>query len=294
MVKFKEQLKAALENEIPTELLDLLPSGFQQIGTAAIISLKEELLPYKGLIGKVILERFRYIKGVWLKKGKIVGKFRKPENLEHICGDKNTEVIHSEHGIRYAFDFTQIMFAKGNTTERAHLVELIQPDEIIVDMFAGIGYFTLGIAKHSKAKRIYAIELNPVSFKYLVKNLKLNKIKEGKVIAIHGDCKDEVPKLGNEGVKADRIIMGVFPAPFKYIEAASSVIKNNPLCIDTDFSKFVEMSKMKYKYEIYGDLSPEKLREIKTKNTIVHFEGVTMGKTIEELYNKFCEKLHEI
>ncbi len=72
-------------------------------------------------------------------------------------------------------------------------------------MFAGIGYFSLGIAKHSKAKKIYSIEKNPLAYRYLKQNIVLNKIKNTEPLP--GDNRTLAGKL--EG-KADRIIMGYF------------------------------------------------------------------------------------
>jgi tRNA wybutosine-synthesizing protein 2 len=122
-------------------------------------------------------------------------------------------------------------------------------------MFAGIGYFSLPIAKHSKPKKIYSIELNPESFKYLKENIKLNHF-EDIIIPINGDCKEEVKKLSKSGVKADRVIMGVFPAPKAFIKEALTlakiegtiyhyegvVDKDKYLDLFNEFKKFAELS----------------------------------------------------
>ena len=91
-------------------------------------------------------------------------------------------------------------------------------------MFAGIGYFSLPIGKHSQAERIYCIELNSESFKYLSENIKINHL-EKKIIPINGNSKEEVIKLSNLGVRADRVIMGVFPAPLDYVREALMLTK---------------------------------------------------------------------
>ncbi len=283
-MKFRDQLKKKLHKSIPDEIIPLLPSGVQFISDVAILNLKNELLPFKKEIGNAVMELLPKSSAVWIRTGTISGQFRKPEGLEHVAGSKDTEITHSENRIRYKFDFTKIMFAKGNITERKYLPQLIQENEIIVDMFAGIGYFSLGIAKYANPKKIYAIEINPVSFNYLEENIKLNKL-TSIITPILGDCAEEVVKLGKQGIRADRIIMGVFPAPYQYIQSALSVVKPNTLDIHTKISIFLEKTAIKSHYSIYKDLNIK-------KNTVLHFEGVIMGRDFTEFYQKVQDQLH--
>ena len=223
---FKKKLKEKLDRELNQEELSILPRGYQTVGHIIIIKLNPILLEKKELIGKAYLELLPYIKSVYINLGTIQGKLREPERIEYLIGENNPIVKHKEHDIIYNFDITKIMFSKGNLNERKYLATLVKPNEIIVDMFAGIGYFSLPIARHSRVKKIYSIELNPVSYKFLVKNIKINHL-EDIVIPINGDCKSEVNKLSNEGIKVDRVIMGVFPAPREYINDALTLVKEN-------------------------------------------------------------------
>ncbi len=157
---------------------------------------------------------------------------------------------HKEHGVIYRFDFTKIMFSMGNLNERKFLSTLVKENEVIVDMFAGIGYFSLPIAKHSKPKIIYSIELNLESFKFLTENIKINHL-DDIIIPINGDSKSEVIKLSLSGVRADRVIMGVFPAPKDYIKEALTLTKES--------------------------------------GTTFHYEGVAMKENYLSLFNEFKE-----
>ncbi len=223
---FKEKLKEILKESLSEEELSLLPRGFQSIGKVMIIKLDQKLLERKELIGKTCLELIPHMKSVYLNLGKIKGKYREPENIELIAGENNPIVEHKEHGVRYRFDLTKIMFSKGNINERKLLAKMVKDGEIIVDMFAGIGYFSLPIAKNSNPDRIYSIELNPVSYEFLVENIKLNHLEEI-IIPILGDCNEEVLSLSKKGIKADRIIMGVFPAPKNFIKNALTLTKDD-------------------------------------------------------------------
>ncbi|MHA1460266.1 MAG: class I SAM-dependent methyltransferase [Promethearchaeota archaeon] len=221
---FKEKLKDSLIEILTDEELSALPRGFQTIGNVAIIKLKPILLEKKNLIAEKYLELLPKIKSVYLNSGKVKGQFRTPEKIEFLVGEDNPVVKHREHGVIYKFDFTKIMFSMGNLNERKLLATLVEEGERIVDMFAGIGYFSLPIAKHSKPAEIFSIELNPDSFKYLTENIKLNHC-EDVITPIKGDSKIEVIKLSNSGFKADRVIMGVFPAPKDFIKEALTLAK---------------------------------------------------------------------
>ncbi|MHA1786186.1 MAG: class I SAM-dependent methyltransferase [Candidatus Helarchaeota archaeon] len=222
MTKFKKKLIDKLENRIPDGLLTLLPSGFQQIGNNAILNLKPELERYKDQIADIILEEVPTIKGIYLKRGGISGMFREP-NISFIRGKNDPIIQHKEHGIVFKFDMTKIMFAKGNVSERLRFTKLVKPNEIVFDLFSGIGYFSLMIAKYCSPEKIYAFELNPISYQYLVENIKINKInKEREILKpILGDSNVEMLKIGE---KADRVIMGVLPSPRGHLKNVFKII----------------------------------------------------------------------
>ncbi|MFH1308380.1 MAG: class I SAM-dependent methyltransferase family protein [archaeon] len=211
--------KDILKEKIAIENSELLPNGFQNIGDIIILNLDPKILKNKDEIGKAILKIFPRIRTVCVRKGGIKGKYRKPQ-LEVIAGEKNTETIHLENGIYYKLDISKIMFAKGNINEKKRIAFQVKKNEVIVDMFAGIGYFTLGMAKN--AWKVYSIELNPVAYKYLKENILLNKLKNVEVIK--GDCIKEIGKLVENGIKADRVMMGYLPPPKNYLKYAFKII----------------------------------------------------------------------
>ncbi|MEM4152839.1 MAG: methyltransferase [Candidatus Pacearchaeota archaeon] len=187
---------------------------YQQIGDIVIfnkISEKE---------AQDFLKKFPRVKTICIRTGPIKGQFRKPQIRIVVSRAKKdkTITIHKEQGIFYKIDVAKLMFAKGNINERHRLAKIAKRNETVIDMFAGIGYFSLPLAK--KVKKVYAIEINPISFKYLQENIKINKLKN--VIVIKGNCAIVVPKLK---IKANRIIMGLLPSPFKYLKAAFKVAK---------------------------------------------------------------------
>jgi len=218
--KVKELLKEELKDKLSEEELSLLPSSYQKIGDILIINLKDELVRYEKKIGRILLERIPHTRTVCRKEGPILGETRKPK-IKVIAGDENTETVHKEHGILFKLDVVKIMFAKGNLNERKRIARLVRDGEIIIDMFAGIGYFSLGVAKFANPKKIFSIEINPVAFHYLHENIKLNKV-EDKIEPILGDCREIIPRLGRI---ADRVIMGLLPSCKEFLPYALDVVK---------------------------------------------------------------------
>ena len=222
-MSFKELLKEKLKDKIEIVRIEKLPSGFQKIGDIIVLNLDKSLLKYKKEIGEIVLKNFN-VRTVCNKKGRITGKFREPQ-IEVIAGDENTVTTHIENGCKYRFDISKIMFAKGNVSERVRIAKQVKNNEIIVDMFAGIGYFSIPIGVLSQAEKVYAIELNPVSFEFLKENLKINHIHN--IEAINGDNRLVIDKLVKDEIKADRVIMGYLPPPKDFLPWAFKIIKKS-------------------------------------------------------------------
>jgi len=112
------------------------------------------------------------------------------------------------------------MWSQGNKAEKERLACLVKPKETIVDMFAGIGYFSIMAAK--RAKRLFAIDINPDSIELLRRNVMLNRL-DGRVEILEGDCRKFAPLL--EGV-ADRIFMGYLFNTEKFLPYAIMMAKD--------------------------------------------------------------------
>ena len=142
------------------------------------------------------------------------GEFRE-QNVEVIWG-KDTETVHTENGIKYMLDISKLMFSSGNVNERIRMSTVAKSNEIVIDMFAGIGYFSLPFA--TSAKKVYACEKNPVAFYYLLKNIEINKFHN--VVPIFGDNRKVCPLN-----MADRVVMGYFNTE-KFLDAAFKILKD--------------------------------------------------------------------
>ncbi|WP_336362335.1 class I SAM-dependent methyltransferase [Halalkalicoccus salilacus] len=156
----------------------------------------------EGEVGGVLLELHGGADTVLAREG-ITGEHREP-SVRTVAGAGDTETIHTEHGTRYAMDLARVMFSPGNKAERARMGEVVEEGERVLDMFAGIGYFTLPMAR--AGARVTAIERNPIAFRYLLENSVLNGV-EDRIGAYRADCRDvEI------GTGIDRVVMGHYDA----------------------------------------------------------------------------------
>lgn len=219
IIKPFEQIKKDLTKKIPHKFIIKLPDKWEKVGNILTIKLLYDLENYEGVIGKKYAEVLN-CKTVLNDIGGITGELRKP-NVKIIYGSKNTETIHKENKIRYKLDPQKIMFSSGNIDERIRMSTISNNTETIVDLFAGIGYFTIPIAVGSKPKKIYAIEKNPVSYNYLCQNISLNN-----VIDIVEPIKGDNRKVAPENV-ADRVIMGYIGNTKKFLPTAIKCLKND-------------------------------------------------------------------
>jgi len=198
------------------ELDGIVPEKWEYVGDIVIVRMDPRCMPYKELIGRTYAEVLN-AKTVCADIRGVSGEFRQP-SMELIYGT-DTESVRLENGIRYGFDVTKVMFASGNTDERMRMRKLDCTGETVVDMFAGIGYFTLPLAKYSGARRVFACEKNPESYRFLCRNIADNGLSDI-VIPILSDNRH---LLGTHF--ADRILMGYVQTTSHFVPKALSMIR---------------------------------------------------------------------
>ena len=212
-----QSLKDRLSGVLSSDELKYVPSGWQILGDIIIVNIPLKIDNRKTVIAKALLDMYPRCKSVIQDCG-IEGQFREP-NRKTILGDK-TETIHKEHQCLFKMDVSKIMYSKGNLPERKRMSK-VGSGEVVVDMFAGIGYFSIPMAVHARPRQVISIELNPVSFDYLCENIELNHV--GNIIKpINGDCAEVTP----QGV-ADRVIMGYVGVTHHYLEQGIGAIKKS-------------------------------------------------------------------
>ena len=187
--------------DVPEELRPLLPSSYDTLGSIALVKMADEVAPYAPQIGKAIIATQKSIKTVCMDSG-IVDEFR-TRNVKIVAGDKTTETVHREYGMTFRMDVAKVFFSPRLATEREIVARQVEAGEVVIDMFAGIGPFSVLIAKTRSPEVVYAIDLNPEALRFMKENIGFNKAVA--VTPILGDAREEIAKLE----KADRIIMNL-------------------------------------------------------------------------------------
>ncbi|HEY8109969.1 MAG TPA: class I SAM-dependent methyltransferase family protein [Candidatus Nitrosotenuis sp.] len=213
----KKALGGVLTEEEGLELF----SAFDQIGEIIIVRIPDSLLPKKKMIGEALLENVHPARSVFYQATPVEGDFR-TRNLEILAGEDNTETEYKEYGCRFKVDVEKAFFSPRLSTERDRIAQMIQDGETMINMFGGIGMFSIIAAKKKKCT-VYNIDLNPYAAKLCEENIKLNKL-AGKVISIQGDAAQVVKEqLQNTG---DRTLMLLPERSDEFLYSAISATKS--------------------------------------------------------------------
>jgi tRNA (guanine37-N1)-methyltransferase len=198
----------------PQTLRQRLEISYDAVGDIAII----DWFDGARAAATELLDARKNIKVVLAAVSGVRGEYRL-KDLIFVAGERRTETEHKEYGSRLLIDVSKVYFSPRLATERHRLAELAQPNETVADMFAGAGPFTILLAK--KVKKAIAFELNPTAFRYLERNIELNKLNN--VTACLGDAKDVAPKFAGA---ADRVIMNLPHSAFNFLDEALTLLSS--------------------------------------------------------------------
>jgi tRNA (guanine37-N1)-methyltransferase len=214
-------LTEVLEKQLPPSLLASLPRALDTIGDIAIIEIPPKLNAHASLIGEAILKTHKNIRTVLAKAGAVSGTYRLRE-FAVIAGEHRTDTFHKEHGCKYYVDAAKAYFSPRLSHEHNRVASLVQKSETVVDLFAGVGPFSVLIAKNHETAKVYAVDINPEAAEFLKRNIRLNRV-ENRVFPILGDARQVVEdKL--LGV-ADRVIMNLPEKAIEFVDAACNATK---------------------------------------------------------------------
>jgi tRNA (guanine37-N1)-methyltransferase len=221
MVQLKGNLKTVLADKLEPEQLTQIYKTYDIVGDIAVIRVPEPLRHHSKLIAEAIMSTHREVKAVWRQSSSVSGDFRL-RSLEFLLGEKTTETRYKEHGCVYKIDLRKAYFSPRLSYERMRIAELIQPGEVVLNMFAGVGCYSISVAKHSEPLKVYSVDVNPSAVQYLHENIRLNRVADV-VIPIQGDAKKVTEQeLQNA---ADRVLMPLPERAYEYLDYALLALK---------------------------------------------------------------------
>jgi tRNA (guanine37-N1)-methyltransferase len=178
----------------------------------------EELRP----LGEEILNRIPHVKSVWASIPGIEGPYRLRRHV-WLAGEQRSETLYREHGCVFKVDINRVYISPSLNYEHIRVARLVNPGEVVFNMFAGAGLFSIIIAKHSNPSRVYSVDINPDAYYYMVENIKLNHV-EDKVHPVLGDAKDVASKLSSS---VNRVLMPYPELALDYLPYAVDSLKNS-------------------------------------------------------------------
>ena len=215
-------LKKALENILSDIDAKELVSAFDQIGDIIIVRIPDSLISKKKVIGKALLQQVKTAKSVFYQSSPVEGDFR-TRNLELVGGERKTETEYKENGCVFIVDVEKAFFSPRLSTERERISNLVNEGDVIINMFGGVGMFSILAAK-KKSCTVYNIDINPVASKLCEENIRLNKLK-GKVISLNGDATKIIKEKLQD--KADRVLMLLPERSDEFLDTAISSLKKH-------------------------------------------------------------------
>jgi len=215
-------LKRALESVLSEKESAEIFSAFDQIGDIIIVRIPDSLIDKKEIIGKTLLEQIKNANTVFYQSSPVGGDFR-IRDLELLAGDNKTQTEYKEFGCRFIVDVGKVFFSPRLSTERNRIADLVEDGEIIINMFGGIGMFSIMAAKKKRCT-VYNIDINSDAAKLCEKNISLNKL-VGNVISLHGDAAQIIKeKLKGKG---DRVFMLLPERADEFLDSAIAAAKKD-------------------------------------------------------------------
>jgi len=237
---FKDYLLKNFEKEIEE---GIIAHSYDVVGDIAILQISDEMdLETRKEIGKAALKLIPSVKTVFRRKSEILGDFRVRE-LEHLAGEYKTLTLYKENGYRLWVDVEKVYFSPRLGWERKRIMDKVNYDDIVVDMFCGVGPYSIAC---KNAKKIYSIDINPDAIELLKKNIELNHL-ENKIVPILEDVR-------KVDVKGNRVIMNLPKYAHEFVDKALDIVEENGVIhyytIGKDFEDAEKLFGSKCEFEI--------------------------------------------
>ena len=217
----KNRLRKILSEFLPSDELVYVTNSYDIVGDIAILRLTDKTRKHVQIIAKAIASVHKDVETVLAQTSPVRGDFRL-RKLEYIAGENKIATVYKESECLFSVNIGECYFSPRLFYERMRIAKQVETREVIVNMFAGVGCFSIVIAKHSNVEKVYSIDINPAAVQNMQENVRLNRV-YGKVIPILGDAKDVVEKRLCH--VADRVLMLLPEKALEYLPYALLALK---------------------------------------------------------------------
>jgi tRNA (guanine37-N1)-methyltransferase len=217
----RKRLKRKLTTTFSANRLSKVYSAFDIIGNIAIIKTSQLSQEEAKATADKILTIHKNVKSVYTQNGLIKSGFRDRE-LKLLAGEEKTIATHKESDCIFEVNISSCYFSPRLSHERTRIAHLVQDGEVVVNMFSGVGCFSIIIAKIAPQVKVYSIDINPTAVEYMVRNVRLNRV-YGKVQPLLGDAKTVIEYQLQS--MADRVLMPLPELALQYLPAAVIALK---------------------------------------------------------------------
>jgi tRNA (guanine37-N1)-methyltransferase len=240
--------------------------SFNILGNVAVVNFSRGTanLSEKKKFAAEILKKNKFIETVLEKSGNFHGRLRKMQT-KFLAGKKNKEVLYRENNCSFRFNIDTTYFSPRLSNERREIAELVKKGSEVLVMFAGVGPFSIVIARNSKPRMVYSNEINREANKYAEMNAEINGVKN-KIEFVNGDIKKVALKLKKEKKKFDFIIMPRPNLKGSFLEQAFMLSKKGTKIYYYDFCKVEETDLIVNKIKKEAQKFKKKVKILKVKS----------------------------
>jgi tRNA (guanine37-N1)-methyltransferase len=219
----RKRLRKHLSGVLSAQDLESVYNSHDIIGDIAIFRSQQASLKSAQNIAEAIMRIHKNVKTVLAQVGSVAGDFRL-RRLLHVAGENRTTTFCKESGCLFSVDVEKCYFSPRLFYERSRIAGLVRSDETVANMFAGVGCFSIVIAKRLDVAKVLSIDVSPAAIQFMHENIRINRV-YGKVIPILGDSKMIVEQQLKR--VADRVLMPLPEKAFSYLLYAVSALKTS-------------------------------------------------------------------
>ena len=216
------RLRHLLAETVPPRYLTDVYNSYDIVGDIAVIRLTDASASFSVEIANAVMEVHKNVKTVLGQRDAVHGDFRL-RKLDFIKGENRTTTVHKEWNCLFSVDLKNCYFSPRLSFERMRIAKQVKDGETMLNMFAGVGCFSVVTARYSNVGKVYSVDINPCAVAFMAKNVRMNRVVE-RVFPILADAKTVAQTSLHRMV--NRVLMPLPERAFEYLPFALLALKN--------------------------------------------------------------------